>query len=440
MTSPNILIVEDNKTLRRLLEYRLGKRFDVRVAENGERALAAIDERAPDLIVSDIMMPVMDGFALLAALRASPATETIPFIFLTAKTDDLSRQKGLKKGVDDYMTKPFDIEHLIDRVTQILQRSQVYQSKLNAKIGRDFSDRLLPREMPAEPGYRTLFFSRPKEDGGGDLFDWTRADDGSYLFTVGDIMGKGLQAKFYAFSFLSYIRSTIHAMLKTTVSPAVLMKRVNEMLIQDAVLEETFASLLLMRWEPATNRVVYANAGHCRPILATPDGPGMVEYSDLILGLDPQTEYVDHSFDRPARLGAAVLHGRPQRAGHAQPGHVRRGRRRDGRPGRARDSDAPVHTLLSWLLRRCQKPHFDDDVLVFWLQREAEAAGARRGLARGPQFGFTRARRRREVEKAQRRLGEALGHALERVARLGRESPQGRAGCRAIPSRPSRWS
>ena len=374
MTQPNILVVEDNKTLRRLLEYRLSKRFEVRTAENGERALAAVEERLPDLIVSDIMMPVMDGFALLAALRASPATEAIPFIFLTAKTDDLSRQKGLKKGVDDYMTKPFDVDHLIDRVTQIVQRSQVYQTRLNAKIGRDFSDRLLPREMPAEPGYRTLFFSRPKEDGGGDLFDWTRAPDGSYLFTVGDIMGKGLQAKFYAFSFLSYIRSTIHAMLHTTVSPAELMKRVNEMLITDQVLEETFASLLLLRWEPATNRVVYANAGHCRPILATPDGPGIVEYSDLILGLDPQTEYVDHSFTLPP--GSALLcytDGLNEQT-------LRNGNM-FGEPGvamaaqAALETDVPVHTLLSWLLRRSEKPHFDDDVLVFWLQREAEAAG-----------------------------------------------------------------
>ena len=376
MTTPNILVVEDNKTLRRLLEYRLSKRFEVRTAENGERALAAVEERLPDLIVSDIMMPVMDGFALLSALRSMPATEAIPFIFLTAKTDDLSRQKGLKKGVDDYMTKPFDVDHLINRVEQIVQRSQIYQTKLNAKIGRDFSDRLLPREMPAEPGYRALFFSRPKDDGGGDLFDWTRAHDGSYLFTVGDIMGKGLQAKFYAFSFLSYIRSTIHAMLRTTVSPATLMKRVNEMLIQDQVLEETFASLLLMRWEPATNRVVYCNAGHCRPILATPDGPGLVEYSDLILGLDPHTEYTDHTFDLPP--GAALLcytdglNEQTMRNGamFGEAG-VAMGAQA------ALETDVPVHTLLSWLLRRSEKPSFDDDVLVFWLQREAAMAAAK---------------------------------------------------------------
>ena len=122
------------------------------VAENGRHALEAVEGRVPDLIVSDIMMPVMDGFALLAALRSDPATQTVPFIFLTAKSDDLSRQKGLRKGIDDYLTKPFDVDRLITRIDQIVQRSQLYQSKLNAKIGRDFSDRLLPKKMPVEPG------------------------------------------------------------------------------------------------------------------------------------------------------------------------------------------------------------------------------------------------------------------------------------------------
>ena len=369
---PYILVVEDNKTLRRLLEYRLGKVYDVVVAENGQKGLEAVEARTPDLIVSDIMMPVMDGFALLAALRSDPATQAIPFVFLTAKSDDLSRQKGLKKGVDDYLTKPFDVDQLITRIGQIVQRSQLYQSKLSAKIGRDFSDRLLPKEMPNEPGYRTMFFSRPKEDGGGDLFDWTRASDGSYLFTVGDIMGKGLQAKFYAFSFLSYIRSTIHAMLQTTVSPALLMRRVNEMLIQDAVLEETFASLLLMRWEPHNNRVIYCNAGHCRPILVTPDGPGLVEYSDLILGLDVGITYEDRTLDLPP--GSALLcytDGLNEQ--------VTRSGAMFGEAGVALGAQAalhepqPVHALLSWLLRRSQEPRFEDDVLVFWLQRAAAA-------------------------------------------------------------------
>ncbi len=375
-TRPAVLVVEDNATLRRLLEYRLGKRFEVRSAMHGEHALQLIEEEPPDLIVSDIMMPHMDGFALLAALRADDRFQAIPFIFLTAKNDDLSRQKGLRKGVDDYLTKPFDIDHLIGRVDQIVQRSQLYQTKLTTKIGRDFSDKLLPRNMPVEAGYRTVFFSQPKEDGGGDLFDWTDCGDGSYLITVGDIMGKGLQAKFYAFSFLSYIRSTIHAMLRNTVSPAALMTRVNEMLINDQVLEETFASLLLMRWEPANNRVIYTNAGHCRPIIVGPQGAGMVEQSDLILGLDPMTEYTDYSLEIPPDHALLCytdgLNEQVARSGKmfGESGVAEAARQ-------ARTGDQPVKDLLSWMLDRSAKPGFEDDVLVFWLQRHAAATAAR---------------------------------------------------------------
>ncbi|MEM6325702.1 MAG: SpoIIE family protein phosphatase [Bacteroidota bacterium] len=375
MTRPSVLVVEDNATLRRLLEYRLGKRFDVRAAMHGEHALQLIEEAPPDLIVSDIMMPHMDGFALLAALRSDSRFQAIPFIFLTAKNDDLSRQKGLRKGVDDYLTKPFDIDHLIGRVDQIVQRSHLYQTKLNSRIGRDFSDKLLPRRMPVEPGWRATFFTQPKEDGGGDLFDWTQAKDGSYLLTVGDIMGKGLQAKFYAFSFLSYIRSTIHAMLHSTVSPAALMQRVNEMLINDQVLEETFASLLLIRWEPANNRVIYTNAGHCRPIIVGPSGAGMVEHSDLILGLDPSTPYQDYALDIPPDHALLCytdgLNEQVARTGamFGEAGVAESARQ-------ARTADHPIKSLLSWMLQRSQKPQFDDDVLVFWLQREAALARA----------------------------------------------------------------
>ena len=370
--APSVLIVEDNATLRRLLEYRLGKHYAVRTAEDGEAALRLVEEAAPDLIVSDVMMPRMDGFALLAALRRDDRTNAIPFVFLTAKSDDTSKAKGLSTGVDDYITKPFDVDHLLTRVDQILRRSRLYQTKLNARIGRDFSDRLLPKAMPRVPGYRAVFYTRPREEGGGDLFDWAPLGDGSVLFTVGDIMGKGLQAKFYAFSFLSYIRSTIHASLggAGTVSPAALTRRVNEMLIRDQVLEETFASLLLMRWEPATHRVTYCNAGHCRPVIVGPAGAGIVEPSDLILGLDAETSYTDRAFELPP--GAALLcytdglNEQVARTGEpfGEEGVARAAAAAQGAP-------QPVEVLLGRMLAESAEPRFADDVLVFWLQRTA---------------------------------------------------------------------
>jgi CheY-like chemotaxis protein len=373
--SHTVLIVEDNQTLRRLLQYRVGKHHRVLTAENGEQALAVIEGEVPDLIVSDIMMPRMDGFALLAALRQDDRTRTVPFIFLTAKTDDPSKTRGLGQGVDDYITKPFDVDHLLARIEKILERSAVYQNKLNARIGKDFSDRLLPKTMPRVDGYRALFYTQPKEDGGGDLFDWTTVPNpngdpsGAFMFTVGDIMGKGLQAKFYAFSFLSYIRSTVHAALEYTRSPAQLMSRVNQMLIRDQVLEDTFASLLLMLWEPSKNRITYSNAGHCRPILLSPEGGAqLVEHSDLILGLDPNADYTDQSFDIPP--GSALLaytDGLIEQVGSDG--------RQFGEVGVAATAlsalgqDRPVHGLLGALLQRSQEPLFTDDILAFWLQR-----------------------------------------------------------------------
>lgn len=369
MDRHSVLIVEDNHTLRRLLEYRLGKHYDVRAAQHGEEALTMVEEALPDLIVSDIMMPRMDGFALLAVLRQDERTRTIPFIFLTAKTDDPSRTKGLGEGVDDYITKPFDIDFLLTRIERILERTEVYQRQLNARIGRDFSDRLMPKSMPKEAGYRALFYNQPKEDGGGDLFDWTEIRPGSYLFTVGDIMGKGLQAKFYAFSFLSYIRSTVHAMLEQTDSPAHLLRRVNEMLIRDEVLEETFASLLIMRWEPATNTITYSNAGHCRPILVSPTRTGVVEHSEMILGLDAQEQYQDRSIQLPPGSAfVAYTDGLMEQVSKNGEQFGERGVA--AAAAAALGTPKPVHNLLKGLLRRSAEPRFDDDILVFWLERQ----------------------------------------------------------------------
>ena len=97
MARYSILVVEDEHTLRRLLEYRLSKQYHVRTAANGEEALDRTNEEIPDLIISDIMMPKMDGFALQAELQKHKDTRAIPFIFLTAKADEQSRLKGMRK-------------------------------------------------------------------------------------------------------------------------------------------------------------------------------------------------------------------------------------------------------------------------------------------------------------------------------------------------------
>lgn len=368
MAKYSILVVEDEHTLRRLLEYRLNKLYDVRTAANGEEALSMVHEHIPDLIVSDIMMPRMDGFALQTALQKVDDTKAVPFIFLTAKADEQSRLKGLRTGVDDYITKPFDIEQLLSRIDRLLERTKIFQTKLDAKIGQDFSKKLMPKRLPDVEGYYATYYNSPREHGGGDLFDWSEPEPGVFFFTVGDVMGKGLQAKFYAFSFLAYLRTILHAMYQDSKSPAELMLRVNRMLMQDELMEETFASLLLMRWEPASHTITYANAGHCRPVLVSEEGATLVTYSDMILGLDEDAHYVDTTIELPSKSTLISY----------TDGLIEQQMRDDKMLGEkgllacVNDSyghQDHIRSLLDAVLAKSSKMQFTDDILIFWLQR-----------------------------------------------------------------------
>lgn len=370
MTEYNILVVEDEHTLRRLLEYRLSKYYHVQTAANGEEALTRLKAQRPDLIISDIMMPKMDGFALQTALQEHQDTRTIPFIFLTAKADDSSRLKGMRMGVDDYITKPFDIDQLLSRIDRLLERTRLFQTQLNARIGNDFSQKLMPKKMPEVSRYQLNYYNEPREYGGGDFFDWAEAKPGMFFFTIGDVMGKGLQAKFYAFSFLSYIRGTLHAMLRTTSSPGALMQRVNEILMEDEVMEETFASLLLIRWEPAKNELTYANAGHCRPFLIQADGSRVITHSDLILGLDKNAIFQDATIQlAPGDALMAYTDGliEQQVDGGKQLGEDRLGIIAH----KARSCENPIQGLLDQILELSDEKRFGDDILVFWMQHNA---------------------------------------------------------------------
>ncbi|WP_246064073.1 ATP-binding protein [Blastococcus colisei] len=119
----NVLVVDDNADMRAYLTRLLGPHWSVRTTANGEEALAAVAERLPDLVLTDVMMPRVDGFELLRALRADPATRHIPVIMLTARAGQEASVEGLQAGADDYLAKPFRADELIARVRVALERA-----------------------------------------------------------------------------------------------------------------------------------------------------------------------------------------------------------------------------------------------------------------------------------------------------------------------------
>ena len=117
----NILIVEDNPDIRQYLSDELGKSYRVLTADNGEEALATIKEQEIDLILTDVMMPVMDGLQLCKQIKQNLRTCHIPIIILSAKTDLKEQLEGLQVGADDYIPKPFSMAVIATKIRNLFR-------------------------------------------------------------------------------------------------------------------------------------------------------------------------------------------------------------------------------------------------------------------------------------------------------------------------------
>lgn len=119
---PRILVTDDEPNIVRLIQVNLERQgFTVETANNGAQALEKIRANRPDLLVSDVMMPEMDGFELLSNIRRDPLLENLPVIMLTAKAQDRDVLEGYTRGADMYLTKPFNPIELVTFAKRLLQ-------------------------------------------------------------------------------------------------------------------------------------------------------------------------------------------------------------------------------------------------------------------------------------------------------------------------------
>ncbi|MEP1060990.1 MULTISPECIES: ATP-binding protein [Cyanophyceae] len=154
-TSPvRILLADDNADMRDYVKRLLSQYCEVETVTNGLEALQAIAQRLPDLVLSDVMMPGLDGFGLLRELRANPRTKEIPMILLSARAGEESRIEGLEAGADDYLIKPFSARELLARVEASLKLGQLRKAaaqqkqealRVEAQTARDNLESLLAR-------------------------------------------------------------------------------------------------------------------------------------------------------------------------------------------------------------------------------------------------------------------------------------------------------
>ncbi|HEY8207077.1 MAG TPA: ATP-binding protein [Myxococcaceae bacterium] len=139
-----ILVVDDNADMREYVRRILAARWEVELAGDGKAALDAIRSRRPDLVLTDVMMPVLDGFGLLRELRADPALAGVPVVMLSARAGEEARVEGLEAGADDYLVKPFSTRELMARVT-----TQLRLARAQAAIEHQWEEiRAVLRQLP----------------------------------------------------------------------------------------------------------------------------------------------------------------------------------------------------------------------------------------------------------------------------------------------------
>ena len=137
-----LLVVDDEPKLLRAVAVDLrGEGYQVMTANNGAEALISIAQKLPDLIISDIRMPGMDGYELARRLRRNESTALIPIVFLTAKDTTSDRIEGFRTGVDAYLTKPFEPDELLAVIASILSRVERTHSQIARLIGREEIER-----------------------------------------------------------------------------------------------------------------------------------------------------------------------------------------------------------------------------------------------------------------------------------------------------------
>jgi sigma-B regulation protein RsbU (phosphoserine phosphatase) len=285
--SPRLLVVDDNDdnrfTLTMLLEVE--GFTDVAVAEDGEQALEALDADAFDLVLLDVMMPRLNGYQVLEALKEQGRLGDPPVIMITALDEIESTVRCIELGAEDYLSKPFNPVLLKARIRASLEKKSLRdeiratRDRMEAELrdARALQLGLCPRDFPAptpQRPYDIFAVMEPAREVGGDLYDVFERADGSLVFVVGDVSDKGAAAALFMARTKDIVRLTAETPsggAGALPGPAEIIARANGMLCT-ANPALMFVTMFVGMLGPEPGALRFANAGHNDPYRLSPDG------------------------------------------------------------------------------------------------------------------------------------------------------------------------
>lgn len=296
--APVVAVIDDDKVMRTLLTGYLHDNYRVESYADPCAALLALGRQPPALVLSDIEMEGIDGFALRQQLMKDPKMRGVPFIFLTGHQDQWTQSRAGALGIDDFLVKPITKQALQLAVSRVLQRSAQLKAQWGDQLDQRMTSALRPL-LPADRlhGYQLALQTRAAAVGGGD-FLLVR----DRVLWLGDVMGHDAEAKFFAHAYAGYLRGLLTAQSEQR-SPASLLTTLSTAVHSDPLLGATLLTTLCIELGEG-GRIRWASAGHPAPWLIGADGMRQLGVTGPLPGLrpDPQFETCEHLLQPGERL------------------------------------------------------------------------------------------------------------------------------------------
>ncbi len=297
---PLVLLVDDDLFIKKVLEYGFKEAgLDCITADNSMEGIEKAQIMKPDIILSDLMMPEIDGFEFRRMTQKDPVLRDIPFIFLTSVSDENAVLKGYDLDIKDYIIKTSNPKLISVRVKNIIlnirkERKQALNELREA--ANNISMEVIPSFAPTFEGFDLKHWHVPfKGMPGGDFIDYIKIDENRMCVILGDIMGKQWGAWFFAFSFIGYIRSAVRISINSSekISASEILKRVNETVYKDSKISEIFTTVTCLILNNAEKKIEYSGAGDLAVLRLAAKSKEIIEYTSegMLLGLLPDGEY-----------------------------------------------------------------------------------------------------------------------------------------------------
>lgn len=293
-----VLLVEDDKNIARLIKYNLDKAgYKVEHAINGALGFELVASFRPDVIISDIMMPEVDGFAFRKMLLKVPEYKSIPFVFLTAKGEDDDMLQGYDLEIQDYIVKTASPKIILAKLKSVINSSEAQKTKAETEVkSAAMGVKVVPDSVPEFAGYKITQLHKPFNDiPGGDFIDYVKVDNDIMVVVLGDVMGKKWGAWYFAVAYAGYIRSAIRSVIGDSkeIVASEIVQRVNESVFKDERISDVFVTLSILVIDRKKDSIGYCGAGDI-PLFYLSNGKvELIKSEGTLLGFTENGKYHD---------------------------------------------------------------------------------------------------------------------------------------------------